>query len=273
MPFALAAAPQKRASCKRNTPRTIGLCIRIELLASADRTVHDRFVIPARYKAVDPDVEHLVCMHLHLVRALASRYLGRGESFDDLVQVASLALVGAARRFDPGRGVPFGAYAVPTIDGELRRHLRDRVGPLRVPRREQQSTARLRRASAEISHRLGREATVAEAAAATGMALGEAQRALALRRRSTPWSELELHASGTADEEIDACEVRALVQAGLQRLDSREREAVRLRFAVDLSQAEIGRRLHISQSQASRLLATALGKLRRELGPVVDRAA
>ncbi|MGZ4356669.1 MAG: sigma-70 family RNA polymerase sigma factor, partial [Gaiellaceae bacterium] len=90
---------------------------------------------------------------------------------------------------------------------------------------------------------------------------------------STPLAELEARASAAADEAIDACEVRALVHAGLRHLDTREREAVRLRFEADLPQAEIGRRMCISQSQASRLLAAALEKLRRELAPEWDRAA
>ena len=78
----------------------------------------------------------LVEQHLPLVRRLARRHAGAGEPFEDLVQVGALGLVAAARRYDPGRGVPFAAYAIPTVDGELRRHLRDRVSIVRVPRSE-----------------------------------------------------------------------------------------------------------------------------------------
>jgi RNA polymerase sigma-B factor len=227
----------------------------------------------ASYRHVEPDSERLVRRHLPLVRSLASRHAGRGESLDDLVQVASLALVTAARRFDPDRGVPFAAYAAPTIDGELRHYLRDRTGAVRIPRREQQAAVRISQALGAISQRLGREASLPEAADAASVAVGEARRALESRRAPTPWTELEACASAEAEEEIDACEVRALVQAGLRHLDAREREAVGLRFVADLPQTEIGRRMDISQSQASRILAGALEKLRLELGPELDQAA
>ena len=184
--------------------------------------------------------------------SLAQRHRGRGESLDDLVQVASLALVTAARRFDPSRGVPFVAYAAPTIDGELRHHLRDRVGAVRIPRREQQAAVRVSEALGTVSQQLGREASLAEAADAASLAVGEARRALETRLAPTPWADLESCASTAAEEAMDACEVRALVHAGLRHLDTREREAVRLRFGADLPQSEIGRRMRISQSQASR---------------------
>ena len=227
----------------------------------------------ASYRGVEPDPEHLVRTHLPLVLSLAQRHRGCGESLDDLVQVASLALVAAARRFDPSRGVPFGAYAAPTIDGELRHHLRDRVGAVRIPRREQQAAVRVSEALGTVSQQLGREASLAEAADAASLAVGEARRALETRLAPTPWADLESCASTAAEEAMDACEVRALVHAGLRHLDTREREAVRLRFGADLPQSEIGRRMRISQSQASRLLAAALEKLRCQLAPELERAA
>lgn len=225
------------------------------------------------HRRLNPESEQLVRRHLPLVRSLARRHAGRGESLDDLVQVASLALVAAARRFDPRRGVPFAAYAAPTIDGELRNHIRDRVGAVRIPRREQETAMRVNRALGAVSQRLGREASLAEAATAASVDVADARRALQTHYTTTPLAELEAHASAAADEAIDACEVRAFVQAGLEQLGAQEREAVKLRFEADLQQAEIGRRLHISQSQASRLLATALAKLRRELAPDWDQAA
>src|SRR5690348_941648 len=106
--------------------------------------------------AADP-VDGLIERHLPLVRSIARRYAGSGEPFDELVQVGSLGLVAAARRFDPTRGVPFAAYAAPTVDGELRRHLRDRASTIRVPRREQERAASLRRAAQAVSQELGHE--------------------------------------------------------------------------------------------------------------------
>ena len=211
---------------------------------------------------VDP-AEDLIARHLPLVRALARRYLGSGEPFDDLVQVGSVGLVAAARRFDPGRGVPFAAYASPTIEGELLRYLRDRTSTIRVPRREQELVADLRRAAQAASQLLGHEASLGEAAAAVGVSASDAGSALGATASPLPLAWLELRPSPAAEEEIEACERRELVRGLLSRLTPREREVLRLRFDEDLSQAEIGRRVHISQSQASRLLAAALEKLRQ----------
>src|SRR5262249_60081481 len=83
----------------------------------------------------------LIAQYLPLVRGLARRYAGRGEQFDDLVQVGAIGLMNAIERFDPDRGVDLPAFAVPTISGEIQRHLRDRVAPIRMPRREGRAAA------------------------------------------------------------------------------------------------------------------------------------
>ena len=189
------------------------------------------------------------------------------------MQVASVGLVAAARRFDPARGIPFAAYATPTIDGELRRHLRDRSSAVRIPRREQELVATLNRVARLAAQRLGHEASLAETAAAAGISLAEAGSALLASAAPAPLAALELRASEAAEAEIEDCERRTLVEELLASLDERERKVVSLRFGEDLSQSEIARRLSISQSQTSRVLAAALDKLRRSLGPELGRAA
>src|SRR2546421_7826591 len=151
---------------------------------------------------MDPRVD-LIDGHLPLVRALARRYAGRGEPLDDLVQVGSVGLVAAARRFDATRGVPFAAYAAPTIDGELRRYLRDRSSTIRVPRREQELAATLRREAHLTAQRLGHEASLDETAAAAGVSSQEAQVALGAvaRPESLGARALELRASPVAEDE------------------------------------------------------------------------
>jgi RNA polymerase sigma-B factor len=222
----------------------------------------------------DPvDRERLIEEHLPLARAVARRHATTAEPFEDLVQVASLGLVAAARRYDPSRGVPFAAYAVPTIDGELRRYLRDLSSTVRVPRRQQALASVLRRAASAASQRLGREVSVAEAAEAAGVAVGEAELALGATAPSASLGDLEYAVSDAADAELEACERRVLFEPILTALQPREREALGLRFAGDLSQQEIARRMHISQSQASRLLARALEKVRQGLEREESRAA
>jgi RNA polymerase sigma-B factor len=224
------------------------------------------------HAAADPAAD-LVGRHLPLVRSLARRYAGRGESLDDLVQVASLGLVAAARRYDPTRGVPFVAYAVPTIDGELRRYLRDRCSSVRVPRREQERAAALRRAATDAAQRLGREASFDETAAQAGLSREQAHMAVTATLAIAPLEDLERRASPDAEAEIESCEQRALVDELLDALDPGERAVVRLRFAGDLSQSEIAQRLGTSQSSVSRLLTAALAKLRASLEPELRRSA
>ena len=230
-------------------------------------------VIVDRRRDLAPKHERLIAQHLPLARTLARRYARRDESLEDLVQVAAVGLVAAARRFDSARGVPFGAFAAPTIEGELRRHLRDRTATIRIPRRQQATASLLWRASRVVSERLGRQASVAEAAEAAGVRLDDAMHALAAVAGVAPLADAERRPSEDAEDAIAACEDRALLHRVLCSLDAREREVVCLRFVADLSQTEIARRLDMSQSQASRLLAGALEKLRGELAPEYNRAA
>ena len=220
----------------------------------------------------DP-IADLVDRHLPLVRSLAHRYRGCGEPFDDLVQVGSVGLVAAARRFDPSRGIQFAAYAAPTVEGELRRYLRDRASTIRVPRREQERAAMLRQAARLAAQRLGHEASLAETAQTAGIPLDDARRALNGSAGTLPLSTLERRESPAAEDEFAACEDKAFVSELVMSLAPRERQLVRLRFGGDLSQAEIAQRLDISQSQASRLLAAVLEKLRHSAAAIDHRAA
>jgi RNA polymerase sigma-B factor len=207
----------------------------------------------------------LVEQHLPLVRGLARRHAGAGEPFEDLVQVGALGLVAAARRYDPGRGVPFAAYAIPTVDGELRRHLRDRVSIVRVPRREQALAGDLRRAAVAASQRLGHEAPLAEVAHAAGISRREAERVLGGTATTTSLSTLDAQPSTEASDEIEACERRLLLNAALAGLEPRERKAVALRFGAELSLRELARRLDLPQGQAAGVVRRALEKIRATL--------
>jgi RNA polymerase sigma-B factor len=137
------------------------------------------------------------------------------------------------------------------------------VSTIRIPRKEQERTAALRRSAQAVAQQLGHEASLAETAKAAGIALDDARVALAGPAVSVPLSALEPHPSTAAADEFAACEDRQLVRELFSTLAPRERALVRLRFGEDLSQAEIGRLLDISQSQTSRLLSAALDKLRQ----------
>jgi RNA polymerase sigma-B factor len=212
----------------------------------------------------------LVEQHLPLVRGLARRHVGAGETFEDLVQVGALGLVAAARRYDPGRGVPFAAYATPTVDGELRRHLRDRAATIRVPRREQALAGALRRAASSAAQQLGHEASLTDIAATAGLTLREAERVLGGTAAATSLATLDDEASTAATAEMEACERRVLLGAALAALEPRERSALALRFGAELSLREVGRRLGLSEGQAARAVRRALETVRAALAPDED---
>lgn len=208
----------------------------------------------------------LVEQHLPLVRGLARRHAGAGETFEDLVQVGALGLVAAACRFDPNRGVPFAAYATPTVDGELRRHLRDRASTIRVPRREQALAGDLRRAAVATAQRLGHDASLAEIADAAGLSRREAERVLGRTAATSSLTSLDGEPSPDASAAMEACERRVLLRAALATLEPRERSALALRFGAELSLREVGRRLGLSPGQAARAVRRAVEKVRAALG-------
>src|SRR5437763_16504609 len=122
--------------------------------------------------------DHLVATHLPLAEYLARRFSNRGEPLDDLIQVASLALLKAVERFDPGRGLEFSTFATPTIVGELKRHFRDKGWAVRVPRRVQELHLHLGSVVNNLSQELGRSPTIPEIAARAEVSVDEVLEAM-----------------------------------------------------------------------------------------------
>ena len=216
-----------------------------------------------------------------LVRALASRYAGRGEPLEDLVQVGALGLIKAVDRFDVDRGVEFSSYAVPTIVGEIRRHFRDKAWAMHVPRRLKELSVRLSRVLDELTTELGRSPTIAELAAATGV---EEEDVIDALDSANAYSTRSLHApfedgdeTSLADklgkDEAGYAEVEdgSLVAAGLDALDERERRIVELRFFEEMTQSQIAAEVGISQMHVSRLLRSALATMRGRIEEVAAR--
>src|SRR6266566_1820225 len=114
--------------------------------------------------------ERLIQQYLPLVKSLARRYSLRGEQYEDLVQVGCIGLIKAVDRFDLERRAEFGAFAIPNVAGEIKRYLRDRGWPIKVPRRLQELRPGLWACSAELSARLDRPATISEIAESSGVA-------------------------------------------------------------------------------------------------------
>ena len=215
--------------------------------------------------------ERLIESHLPLVRALARRYAGPDAELDDLVQVGSVGLIKASDRFDPGKGVAFATFATPTIEGEIRHHLRDRGSAMRIPRQLQQLGRRIHRCQGELAVKLGRSPTAAEVAAALGISEDEVDRALTAERAR---DSVPLAAEGdVAEAPTSGSEDRLTLASTVRGLDERERRIVYLRFHADKTERQIAREMGISQAHVSRLLSGALTKLRDGLEGAGDTTA
>jgi RNA polymerase sigma-B factor len=228
----------------------------------------------SRYaKTRDPALkEELVHRFLPLARSLAFRYRGASEQLEDLIQVASLGLVKALDGFDPERGRSFIAYAAPTILGELRRHFRDRVWEVRLPRGLQERTMAVAEAAQKLSEQFGQTPTtdqIAERldlsaeAVAEALQADEARRTLSLdvpRNRADAESAPMVETVGRPERGYDRVEAQLAAEGA--PLTERERRVLRLRFEEDLNQYEIGRRLGVSQMHVSRLIRQSVAKLR-----------
>jgi RNA polymerase sigma-B factor len=243
----------------------------------AARAKEDRRLLVRYHDEGDPAArEQLVERFLPLARQLARRYQRGGEQLDDLVQVASLGLLKAIDRFDPERETAFSSFAVPTILGELKRHFRDKGWSVRVPRDLQEMAVKVDRVADDMSRELGRAPTPAEIAQRTGTSQEQvleareasaAYRAVSLDRpRSEDEEDGDSYADavGAEDPGFGLAEDSATVDRLMRVLSEREREVLRLRFAEDLTQSEIGQRVGVSQMHVSRLIRQSIARLREE---------
>jgi RNA polymerase sigma-B factor len=217
--------------------------------------------------------EELAERFLPLARDLALRYTYTDESFDDLLQVASLGLIKAIDRFEPGRGSKFTSYAAPTILGELKRHFRDKGWALHMPRDLQERTLRVSRATEALSKQLGRSPKVREVAAELGCSI---EHVLEAQEASASYEAASLDAPtvhddgesaslvdllGDEDSAYELVESRDAIASTWKALPDAERKVLELRFMHDLTQREIGERIGYSQMHVSRLLRRALDRL------------
>ena len=224
-------------------------------------------------------LNRVVALTMPVADALAARYRDRGIAEDDLRQVAYLALVRAADRYDPERpDSDFVAFAVPTIRGEIRRHFRDHGWTVRPPRRIQELQPRITRASEELGDKLGRAPRVSELVAHLGEREDDVIEALAAYGSFAPISldtptrdETgqgptlgELQRDDSAAYEV--VEARVTVHPALASLSPRDQHVLVRRFYDGWTQREIGHEIGVSQMQVSRLLSRALERLREHIG-------
>ncbi|MFE6164385.1 SigB/SigF/SigG family RNA polymerase sigma factor [Streptomyces sp. NPDC056486] len=236
----------------------------------------------AHLAALDEGPEHdllceeIVTAWLPMANRLAGRFRNKGENLEDLRQVAAMGLIKAVNRYEPERGA-FESYAVPTITGELRRHFRDRMWDVRVPRRVQELRNKVRVARRDLLDQPGGDAEprIADIAEQAGLTEDEVRDGL---EAMTSYSALSLDAElssdpdgfsladtlGASDPAYDFITDRESAKAGLRRLPERERTILYLRFFEDMTQSKIAEELGISQMHVSRLITTSCARVRAE---------
>ena len=244
------------------------------------RDLSDRLLM--KLSGLDPDCAErdklrqcLVQLNMPLVRSAARRYRSRSEPMEDILQVGTIGLIKAIDRFDPERG-SFLAFAIPTIAGEIKRFFRDTSWWVRVPRRLRDRRLELVRTTDDLTQRLGRAPTTGEladhlrldeeeviegldaCAAYSTSSLDAAQFGDEERRPSRDLL-------GAEDSDLDLVEYRQDLEPALGELPAREREIVLLRFYGNMTQAQIGELVGISQMHVSRLLTRSLEQLRTRL--------
>jgi RNA polymerase sigma-B factor len=218
--------------------------------------------------------EQLVAELMPLVRHLAGRWSSK-VAIDDLVQAGLLGLTKALDRFDPAQGASFTGYAVPTMLGEMRRHLRDHAWAVRVPRALQEEAMRVTRAMQQLEPKLGRSPTPQELAAhletdvetvLEAIVAGRAYHSSSLEQPAGGSEDLTLGDTvGADDAELERSEISVLLGHVRHVLDDRERYVLHLRFEKDMTQTAIAQRIGVSQMQVSRILRATLVKLRAEI--------
>ena len=233
-----------------------------------------------KYKE-NPTIElrnKLVEENLYMVEILIRKYLGKGVEYDDLYQVAALALVQAVERFDPTKGYTFSSFATPTILGEIKKYFRDKQWSLKVPRRLKEISAKIQQAKDELYHNLHRNPTIAEIAEATGFSEekifeavegAQAYNTYSLDKTFDEAGEdgetsfLERY-TGFDEKGYTRIEQSDLINSVIDKLSDQNKYIFRERFIYNNSQAEIAEKLGVSQMTVSRAERNIIKMFREE---------
>ncbi len=216
-------------------------------------------------------LDEVVTSHLWLAETLARRFAHHGEDEEDLLQVACTGLVEASQRFDPHQG-SFIGFAVPTINGVLKRHFRDHGWAVRPPRPTQELASIIWRQWPALVQQMGAVPRARDLAEELGEPVRAVQQA---RFASQGYSASSIDAamcrgicfcSNETVEDFDRTEARLIIEEALTQLDEDERRLILLRFFEQRSQSEIAEEVGTSQMQVSRMLSRLLVKMRTIIG-------
>jgi RNA polymerase sigma-B factor len=242
----------------------------------ANATLDDRELLRRYHEGGDAaSREALVQRHLPLVRSLARRYAGRGESLEDIEQVGAIGLIKAIDRYELSREVALTTYATPNIVGEIKRHFRDKGWAIRVPRALQELNGKMGPTIERLTARLGRSPSIAEIAeefqttpeqVLEAMEAGSAYAPQSLSAGPDGDSELDpMETIGSEDLEFARTDERTSLEPALEQLPDREQLILKLRFEEGLTQTQIADKIGISQMHVSRLIRRSLERMRAQL--------
>jgi len=228
----------------------------------------------SRAQSGDPEAENfLVENNIGLVRSVVKRFLNRGCEYDDLIQIGSIGLLKAIKKFDAGFNVKFSTYAIPMIIGEIKRFLRD-DGIIKVSRNLKEIANRAHIAKETLEKGYGREPTISEIASV--LEISKEDLVVALDSvQSTEYLYETIHQDdgspillidriSCSEEDDDIIDKLALKEV-LSALDPRERQIIMLRYFKDMTQCLVAQMLGMSQVQVSRIEKKIIGKLRESI--------
>jgi len=220
----------------------------------------------------------LIHHYRDLVETIAHKFAYGSEPYEDLVQVGMIGLIASLKRFDLSMGRNFESFAVPTIVGEIKRHMRDKTWSVHVPRRIKELGPRIKKAVEDLTAQLQRSPRVNEIAEYLGVSEEEVLETMEMGRSyhavsvdnpieaSNDGSQVTLlDLVGSEDKEFDQIDRKLLLEKIFAALSEREQEILKLTFFENLSQKQAGDRLGISQMHVSRLQRRALQKLRQAI--------
>ncbi|MEV1289474.1 SigB/SigF/SigG family RNA polymerase sigma factor [Micromonospora sp. NPDC049679] len=277
MALLTARPPDGPTTSATNTVRTVTTSRRNWPAEAAitDQLLRERDQLPAGHPDRVTLRARVIERNLPLAHRLARRYVGRGELFDDLAQVAALALIKAVDGYDHSRRNPFAGYAVPSILGALKRHFRDTAWAMRVPRSSQELAHDVAAATGELSQQRGRSPTPAELAEHLQVSAADVLVAI---RASWAYHLASVNAQhptvdgadvidliGGADPHYAEVDDRLSLRPLVEALPLRERRILTMRFFDDMTQTQIAAAVGLSQMHVSRLLKQSLGQLRTRL--------
>jgi len=215
----------------------------------------------------------IVSAYMHLPEILSRKFVNRGVEYDDLFQVASLALIKAAERYDPERGVKFASFATPTIVGEIKRYFRDKAPTIKIPRRIYETYQVISEAREKLNQSLQRPPRIDEIAGAAGMTgesvleIMESWNAYNIRsfdQMAYEEDDVELHEMiGIEDPGYEKIENSDFLERNRVKLSDGEKEFIRMRFASEMTQKQIAEKIGVSQMYISRLEKKILAKYKK----------